>query len=313
MSRIFSGDKLNRGTGLLLIEAINSNPNGDPDRDSDPRTRQDGRGEISPVSFKRKLRDIVEKKDSGDWKDISDELGLSEGGFDILESKQTKREDVKQLESDDFLSKYWDARVFGTTFLEGKKEEENKKKKGGMVEEEEMKEIGNSFIKTGVVQFGLGVSISPVQIERMTTTKVFAVQEDKDKGMAPLAFRIVPYGLYAMPFFVNATAVKQTKCTVKDVELFLRLIPYAYTQSASYIRSQVNIRRAFFVEHQRPRGTFSDFKMIEALTPVRIGNNSTAALSWKDYDEAALNKSFESLEETLGKKTSKIIDLMELM
>lgn len=52
-------DFIKRGTGLLLIDVKDSNPNGDPDRDSDPRMRQDGRGEISPVSFKRKLRDLV--------------------------------------------------------------------------------------------------------------------------------------------------------------------------------------------------------------------------------------------------------------
>ena len=49
-----------RGSGLLVIEVINSNPNGDPDRESDPRQRPDGYGEISPVSFKRKLRDLIE-------------------------------------------------------------------------------------------------------------------------------------------------------------------------------------------------------------------------------------------------------------
>ena len=51
-----------RGVVLLILEVINSNPNGDPDRESDPRQRLDERGEISPVSFKRKLRDLVENK-----------------------------------------------------------------------------------------------------------------------------------------------------------------------------------------------------------------------------------------------------------
>ena len=36
--------KIMRATGLLVIEAINSNPNGDPDRESDPRQRPDGLG-----------------------------------------------------------------------------------------------------------------------------------------------------------------------------------------------------------------------------------------------------------------------------
>jgi len=55
MSDITKKEIFNRATGLLVIEVINSNPNGDPDKESDPRQRNDQRGEISPVSFKRKL------------------------------------------------------------------------------------------------------------------------------------------------------------------------------------------------------------------------------------------------------------------
>jgi Cas7 group CRISPR-associated protein Csh2 len=286
-------DTINRGTGLLLIEAINSNPNGDPDRESDPRTRQDGRGEISPVSFKHKLRDLVLNKESPVWQGLAKELKLPEAGFDILESKDTKRADVRKLTIDELLAKYWDVRVFGTTFLE-----------------EQSAESG-SFIRTGVVQFGLGVSLSPIKIERMTTTKVLPVEEDKSRGMAPLAFRIVVYGLYAMPFFINATAAKQTRCTQKDIELLLRLIPYAYTQSASYVRPQVNIRHAFYVEHNRDRGTFNDFTMIETLTPPKINGGGGAANSWKDYDEATLKECIKALNAQLEGKASLVIDLME--
>ena len=38
--------ELKRATGLLVIEVVNSNPNGDPDRESDPRQRPNGLGEI---------------------------------------------------------------------------------------------------------------------------------------------------------------------------------------------------------------------------------------------------------------------------
>lgn len=279
-----------RATGLLVIDVKDSNPNGDPDRESDPRTRQDGRGEISPVSFKRKLRDLVAAKDSPIWKELAAELGLSDEGFDILESKDTERDEVRKLSQDELLAKYWDVRVFGTTFLEEK---------------------GASFISTGVVQFGLGVSLDPVKMERLTTTKVLAVQDDKSKGMAPLAFRIVAYGVYAMPFFINATAAQKTRCTKKDIELLLRLIPHAYKETASYIRSQVNIRYAFYVEHNRARGTFNDFKIIEALTPVRAGEATGAATSWNDYNEEALLESITALNSQLEGKTAPVVDLME--
>ena len=285
-------EALNRGTGLLLIEVINSNPNGDPDRESDPRTRFDNRGEISPVSFKRKVRDLVADKQSVFWKEISSELGLDDGRFDILEKQDTIRSEVKKMNEDQFLNTYWDARVFGSTFLEDKDQ-------------------ANSFIKTGVAQFGLGVSLSPVHIERMTTTKVMPVQEDKSKGMAPLAYRIVSYGVYTMPFFVNATAAARTQCTRQDIELLLRLLPFAYTQSASYIRPQVNIRHAFYVEHHRARGTFNDFKIIEMLTPkCHLAPNEEAS-SWQDYDEEGLKKSIQALNDQLIGKASPVVDLTE--
>jgi CRISPR-associated protein Csd2 len=284
---------IKRGTGLLLIDVKDSNPNGDPDRESDPRTRQDGRGEISPVSFKRKLRDLVSAKDSPVWQELAKELDLNEASYDILESKVTKRTDVKKITADELLEKYWDVRVFGTTFLE-----------------EQSGESG-SFISTGVVQFGLGVSLDPVRIERMTTTKVLPVEDDKSKGMAPLAYRIVSYGLYTMPFFINATAAQKTRCTKKDIELLLQLIPHAYKETASYIRSQVDIRYAFYVEHNRARGTFNDFKIIEALTPVRVGNGIGPATSWKDYDEVALLESIKELNSKLKGKTAPVVDLME--
>ena len=283
-------DFINRGTGLLLIDVTNSNPNGDPDRDSDPRVRQDRRGEISPVSFKHKIRELVEEKNSPLWQEIAEELNLPETGFDILESKNTKRAEAQNLTAEELVAKYWDVRVFGTTFLEEK---------------------AQSFIASGVAQFGLGVSLDPVEVERMTTTKVLPVEENKSRGMAPLAYRIVTYGVYAMPFFINATAAQKTHCTKKDIDLLLRLIPHAYKETASYIRSQVDLRYAFYVEHNRARGTYNDFKILEALTPVRFEQKEGPASSWKDYDEGALLKSIERLNQSLEGKASPVADLME--
>ena len=73
----------------------------------------------------------------------------------------------------------------------------------------------------------------------------------------------------------------------------------------------MNIRHAFYVEHNRARGTFNDFKMIEALTPVRTAGGSGAAASWKDYDEAALKESIQALNRELDGKAAPVQDLME--
>ena len=59
-----------RATGLLIIVVENSNPNGDPDQESDPRRRShDNRGMIAIVFFKRKIRDLVLRKDSS-WSKV---------------------------------------------------------------------------------------------------------------------------------------------------------------------------------------------------------------------------------------------------
>jgi Cas7 group CRISPR-associated protein Csh2 len=281
-----SEKEIKRGTGLLVIEVVNSNPNGDPDRESDPRQRHDERGMISPVSFKRKLRDLVEEKDGPVWKEISKKLGLEDGKFVILESRGRKRDVIKEELKDGgekFKEKYWDGRLFGNTFLE---------------------EGESTSIKTGVVQFGLGVSIAPVEIDRQTTTNKAGVEGDKDRGMAPLAYRIVQHGVYCMPFFVNPTAAKKSGCTQTDIDLMLKLIPYAYSHSSSYIRSQVNIRHAWFVEHKSALGSCNDFEIIDALTPKKKGDENTPSTSWDEYNTP------KDLPKEIKDKVGKVLDLM---
>lgn len=304
---------LDRGTGMLIIEVINSNPNGDPDRDSDPRMRYDGRGIISPVSFKRKIRDIVLAKEGHLWLEIKSQLGLNDENYNVLEQKELKPKDLIR-DTEEILSEFWDARIFGATVLR-KKEKEEAKKAGGRAKEAaaEVAVAGEeSSISSGVVQFGVGVSLDPIRIERMTNTKVRAVDNNKDSGMAPLGFRVVQYGLYQMPFFINATAASKSNCTIKDIELLLNLIPFAYQETASFVRPQVNIRHAFYFNHGRPRGTVSDFKILELLSPARKPGYTGPATSISEYDiEGMLDgvRAFNARQADANKR--QIVDLIE--
>ncbi len=278
-----------RATGLLVIEVKNSNPNGDPDRESDPRQRHDERGEISPVSFKRKVRDLIENKEGPVWGEISKNFqpSLDTEKFYILESRGRDRNKIKkELENEArvFKEKYWDGRVFGNTFLE---------------------EGSSDTIKTGVVQFGLGVSIAPVEIERMTNTSKAGVQEGKDRGMAPLAYRIVQHGVYCMPFFINPTAAVKSGCTKQDIDLLLKIIPYAYPHTASYIRPFVDIRHAWYIEHKSALGSCSDFLLIDSLTPKKKNGPERASTSWADYEVPL------GLPKELQEKVESLRDLMD--
>jgi Cas7 group CRISPR-associated protein Csh2 len=289
--------KIKRATGLLVIEVVNSNANGDPDRESDPRQRPNGIGEISPVSFKRKLRDLLEDHDSIFFQSLPEVYLSNSERYSILESRGRDRKsiqgemskDIKNFDQTKFLDstfvqKYWDARVFGNTFLE--------------------EGASKGFIKTGVVQFGLGASISPVNIIRHTNTNKAGVQEGKNAGMAPLAFRIVEHGVYCMPFFVNPNFAAKTGCTEQDIHLLKLLIPKAYDLNRSAIRTDVRIRHAWYIEHLNALGSCPDFLLLEALTPKRIGDTTIASTTWADYE----NKT--ALPEELIGKVSSLTDLM---
>jgi len=253
--------RFNRGTGLLIINVVNSNPNGDPDAESEPRTFDDGRGLISPVSFKRKLRDLVAIK--GDVFTEGVAVAQPAQGTDILESRGRDRKSISAMEPSEFNTRFWDGRVFGNTFVE-----EGDKGK---------------FIATGVVQFGPGTSLAPVDIQRLTLTNKSGVQDGKDRGMAPLAFRVVRHGLYVMPFFVNPSAAGKTGCDASDIDLLKFLIPHAYAHTASGIRPQVEIVHAWYAEHKTPLGSCPDPLIIGALTPRKQGDPDKPSLSLADY------------------------------
>jgi Cas7 group CRISPR-associated protein Csh2 len=251
-----------------------SNPNGDPDNESEPRTLEsDGHGLISPVSFKRKLRDMIADKGGPIWQEAESTFSLSRNvdgrRYEVLESRGRDRKAISAMGAEKFSQNFWDARVFGNTFLE------SMEGKGG----------GDHFISTGVVQFGPGISIAPIYVERLTTTNKAGVQEGKDRGMAPLGWRVVRHAVYSMPFFVNPMAAGKTGCGPLDIDLLKFLIPQAYRNTASAIRPFVEIRHAWYAEHKSPLGSCPDSLILDALMPRKVkGDPEEPSRSIDEYE-----------------------------
>ena len=295
--------EIKRATGLLIIEVRNCNPNGDPDRESDPRTRShDGKGIITGVSFKRKLRDLVQPdlkaSDRGDvWNVICKTFTphLDPDKYYILENRGRDRDEITAMNKQKFQSRYWDARVFGTTFLESFKDATEREEK-------------EHFIRTGVVQFGLGLSVAKVRIERMTYTNKSGVQGDKDRGMAPLGDRHVEHGVYCMPFFINPSAAGKSGCDVRDIALMLKLLKPAYANTKSTARNLVEVRHAWYGEHEDSLGSFSEFAFIDALSPSKKDKNHDVS------SEQSMDKEYDvpsDLPQDIKKKVTNFCDLCE--
>lgn len=292
----------NRGTGLLVIEMRGSNPNGDPDSEGEPRTLgADRRGLISPVSFKRKLRDLAADEGSPIWQEAERTLKLRQVNgnykYGILETRGRDRETISKMHRDTFVAAYWDARVFGNTFLESmkpdkepdKEDEDDNEESKGKTKNEKRKEKTKAknkdhFINAGAAQFGPGVSIAPIDTEYQTWTNKAGVQEGKDRGMAPLAWRFVPHAVYTMPFFVNPLVARKSGCSASDIELMKFLIPLAYRATASVARPNVDILHAWYAEHKSSLGSCPDYRIIDAMTPKKRSNPDQPSRSINEYD-----------------------------
>jgi Cas7 group CRISPR-associated protein Csh2 len=258
-----------------------SNPNGDPDQDSEPRTRElDGLGMITPVSLKRKFRDLV-CEDSEVFAAAKEQFKLgmeTDNQFNILEERGRNRDDIKAMDASEFKRHFWDARLFGNTFLESLKDKELTK------EQKKKKEEGGyeHLINTGALQAGVGLSVAPIDVVRMTNTSKAGVEADKDRGMAPLAFRVVKHGIYCIPVFINPGIAKKTGATQEDLDLFKFILPFVYQHTASAIRPQVSILHAWFAEHKNTLGSCPEHLFINALTP-KVKDGITRPASMKDY------------------------------
>ena len=131
----------------------------------------------------------------------------------------------------------------------------------------------------------MGLSVASVIVQRHTNTNKAGVQEGKNQGMAPLAYRVVEHGVYAMPFFINPSLAKKSGCMPCDVELLKRLIPYAYDHTRSAIRPDVRIRHAWWIEHKNALGSCPDYRLLDALAPKRKGSDPLVpSTSWEDYE-----------------------------
>jgi CRISPR-associated protein Csd2 len=290
----------NRHVGLLILDVTMSNPNGDPDMESEPRIREfDRLGMISPVSLKRKYRDLVEG-DSLVFREVQEKFGLgSQSGnqFEILESRGRDRDKIIKLKGEEFKKKYWDARIFGNTYLEGKKlsdEDKQRKKKGEL----------DHLINTGVTQIGVGLSVAPIDVIRMTYTNKAGVEDDKDRGMAPLGFRVVSHAIYYMPFYVNPCVAVKTGATEEDLNLFKFITPHVYNCLSSAIRPQVSILHAWCAEHKNALGSCPEYLLIDALTP-KLKENIDKPTSRAGYDIPKI----ENIPEEIRAKFKDIVDL----
>lgn len=193
---------------LLIYEAKNCNPNGDPDAENKPRMDyKTSVNLVSDVRLKRYFRDYIVEKFGEDYVYVTKIGGKSVRADSRVEKLLGKFEEERVNE---VLEKCIDARLFGATIPKGKEEE---KDKGAAI----------SFI--GPVQFAWGFSLHKVELmDSSAITSIFSGREETEEyGTIGRDWRVY-YSLIGFYGVVSGRRAKGTKMTARDLEVFDNLI-----------------------------------------------------------------------------------------
>jgi CRISPR-associated protein Csd2 len=259
---------------LLLFEAIDSNPNGDPDNAGKPRTDLDtGHGLVSDASLKRKVRDVVQfQVDQGlltpvERYQIFIRRGVSlneqlEAAYDALgqeKGKSPKAESVTKGAAY-MIANYYDVRMFGAVMSTGRAS-------AGKV--------------TGPVTVGLARSLHPVlPIDLGITRTASTKEEDKDNASQMGNKSVIPYGLYVCRIHYQPT--KDNQVTKEDLDVLWSTLANMFEVTRSAARPDVSVRNLFVFSHSNALGNAPAKKLLDSVTITKV-TDADVPTSSADY------------------------------
>jgi CRISPR-associated protein Csd2 len=249
---------------VLLFDATNSNPNGDPDFGNQPRTdAETGHGLVTDVSIKRKIRDTLPA--------AVEHLGLNPDDFNIFiaagDPLNTKIEktaiDAIGALSDDKMSaeqretvrkalakKFIDLRLFGGVLSTGK-----------------TKLLGQIH---GPLQVCFGRSIDAIATIENTITRVVATkEEDRDKATEMGNKWTVPYGLYRVNLHYSGSLGARTGVTTDDLKALYVAIENMLEHTRSAARPDMNVRGLYVYSHSDAFGSAPAHELQDLITVVK--------------------------------------------
>ena len=269
----------NRYDFVILFDVEIGNPNGDPDAGNMPRIDPEtGRGLVTDVCLKRKIRNYVEtvrEGEAGYEIYIKDNVPLNRSDaraferLGVQDAKNAKKNDpdIDRKVRDFMCSNFFDIRTFGavmTTFV---------------------KAALNCGQVRGPVQLGFAQSVDPIVPQEVTITRVAITTEAdaQNKGTEMGRKYIVPYGLYRAEGFVSANlARKSTGFTEDDLQLLWKAIINMFENDRSAARGKMAVQELIVFRHASELGEAPAHKLFNAVKVERV-DESAPARSFSDY------------------------------
>ncbi len=264
---------MNKIDFILLFDAMDANPNGDPDTGNMPRIDAETNiGLVTDVCLKRKIRNFVSlvKPDEPGYEIYVKEKAILNNQHERaykangLDPKKAQVDKVRSWMCENFF----DIRSFGAVMTTGV----------------------NCGQVRGPIQLSFARSISPVtQMEytltrcAVTTEKEAAKQEGDNRTMGRKF--TVPYGLYMAKGTINPFLAEQTGFGEADLELLKAALINLFEFDASAARpaGSVVMRRIIFFHHDSQLGNAPAHKLYDALS-ITLKPDVVFPRSIADYD-----------------------------
>lgn len=264
---------------VFLIEARDSNPNGDPDAGGMPRTDPvSGQGLITDVALKRKIRNTVSMLNEDEKKpgfDIYVEAGVAlNSQHERAYAADALGDKASQLDARQWMCRtFFDIRMFGAVMTTGKKD-----KQAGRVQ--------------GPLQLTFSRSVDPITplefgITRVTPTK----QEDVDAGKVTEmgSKHIVPYGLYRGEGHFSAPLAARTGVTGDDLAMFWRAFQLMLDHDRAAARGDMNLRGLYVFSHDDKYGNAPARQLLDCVAVKGPGDATARAFVDYQVDVAEAN------------------------
>jgi len=246
---------MNKIDFILLFDATDANPNGDPDAGNMPRIdTESNHGLITDVCLKRKVRNFVT---------------LTQGdtsGYDIyvkekailtqVQERAYKALDLDPKKPDDrarewMCQNFFDIRTFGAVMS--------------------LKESNCGQVR-GPVQLSFSRSIDPISVQEFCITRcAVATKKESEKqegGNRTMGRKFtVPYALYMCKGTINPYLAEQTGFGEKDLELLLQSFQNLFEFDASAARpaGALCMRKIILFKHDSKLGNAPAHKLYESL------------------------------------------------
>lgn len=265
---------MNKIDFILLFDALDANPNGDPDGGNLPRIdAETGHGLVTDVCLKRKVRNYVQLTRAceppydiyvKEKAILNDQHDRAYKALSLDEKDASAAEQARKW----MCTNFYDIRTFGAVMTTGV----------------------NCGQVRGPVQLSFARSQDPVtQLEYAVTrcavtTQKEAIAQKGDNRTMGRKFT-VPYALYMAKGVVNPFLAEQTGFGDADLEVLKEALVHMFDFDASAARpaGSMAVRRLIFFNHDSMLGNTPAHKLYEAVE-VTLKPDVLCPRSISDYD-----------------------------